>query len=162
MNDFELLYKDNYKKILYYLVNLSNNHELAEELTQETFYKVLQFIIVHKNIHISTAWLLKIAHNLFIDYIRKNRLKITDFDYNNEFLIVGDISIEEQLDIKNLLNLLPIRYKTILLLKDYYGLSYTEISRVLSCSLSTVKVTLYRARQKFKEVYAKYEHGSSK
>jgi RNA polymerase sigma-70 factor (ECF subfamily) len=153
MNDFEQFYKANYNRVYYYLINLSNNANLAEELTQETFYKAMQFIIAKGTKDHSTAWLLKIAHNLFVDYIRKNKISLVDIEaITQESRDVG-LTIEEKLDLYNLLNELPIRFKTIIILKDYFGFSYQEISDILNCSLSTVKMTLHRARDKFKEVF---------
>jgi hypothetical protein len=52
----------------------------------------------------------------------------------------------------DMLNRLPLRYKIIIILKNHYVFSYTEIKEILGCSESTVKVTLFRARDKFKEV----------
>lgn len=153
MNDFEKFYRANYSKVFYYLKNLSNHSNIAEELAQETFYKAMQFIMTKKVKSSTTAWLLKIAHNLFIDYIRKNKIELIDIEtIAVESRQVG-LSLEEKWDLYNLLNTLPIRYKTILLLKDYWGFSYEDIGFILDCPLSTVKITLHRARERFKEVF---------
>jgi hypothetical protein len=48
---------------------------------------------------------------------------------------------------------LPVRYKSLILLKDYYGFSYMEIAEITGSTESSIKVSLFRARSKFKEVY---------
>ncbi|NSW92578.1 MAG: RNA polymerase sigma factor [Firmicutes bacterium] len=150
MNEFAAFYKLNYNKIFYYLKNLSGSSDLAEELTQETFFRAIQHILTMKGTCYNTSWLLKIAHNLFIDHVRKNRIESVNIeDFAIESKGVG--CVEEKLDLNNLLNRLPVRYKTAILLKDYFGFSYGEISYILNCSLSTVKITLHRARKKLKE-----------
>jgi RNA polymerase sigma-70 factor (ECF subfamily) len=47
---------------------------------------------------------------------------------------------------------LPEKSRQILLLRDYYEFSYKEIAEILNISVSSVKITLYRARQKIREV----------
>jgi RNA polymerase sigma-70 factor (ECF subfamily) len=150
MTEFSVFYKLNYNKTFYYLKSLSGSSDLAEELTQETFFRAIQYILTTKGTCYNTSWLLKIAYNLFIDYVRKNRIKLDNIeDFEIESKKVW--RIEEALDLNNQLNKLPVRYKTAILLKDYFGFSYGEISNILNCSLSTVKVILYRARKKLRE-----------
>ena len=52
---------------------------------------------------------------------------------------------------------LPIRYKMMIILKDHYGFSINEMAGILECSEQVVKVTLFRARKRLKEVYEEYE-----
>ena len=64
MHDFETIYNDYFNLVYKYLLALTNNHDLSEELTQETFYKaILKINTYRKDSKIST-WLCKIAKNL--------------------------------------------------------------------------------------------------
>ena len=85
MDEFQRIYKENYKKIYYYLKNICRNDRLAEDLTQETFYKVLLYIYNGKALNVCTSWLIKIAHNIFIDFIRKSKVDTDSLTlYENE------------------------------------------------------------------------------
>ena len=156
MTEFQKLYEDNYKSIYYYIRNLCNNRELAEDLTQEAFYNVLLFICARNDVKVCKSWLTKVAHNVFFDYLRKNNidnegLSGEDFDVSISFDSTG------KLDLIGMLAKLPVRYRSLILLKDHYGFSYEEIADIMNCSAGTVKVTLFRARKRLEELYGKYE-----
>lgn len=156
MDKFQELYEKNYKKVYYYLKNLSSNSKVAEDLTQETFYKSLVYINTNKNVEINTAWLIKAAHNLFIDYLRKNKISLSELNENESRLASFTSQSDQKMDISNILKKLPVRYKSLIILKDYFGFSYDEISEMLNCTPCAVKSALKRARSNFKEVYETY------
>mgnify|MGYP000527049636 CR=1 FL=1 len=160
MEQFRQLYETNFKKVNYYLRTLCNSEKLAEDLTQDTFYRALVFMMDRNNYSTSVQWLVKIAHNVFVDYVRKNRIPLEDLeDIHSEF--PGEHpDHSKRLDLVQILNQLPLRYKSFILLCDHYGFSYREIAEIMNCTESTVKVTLSRARNRFKEVYAEYERGT--
>lgn len=160
MDEFEVIFERDYKKIFFYLINLScNDRQLAEDITQEVFYKVLLFILsnVNANKTISTKWMIKVAHNLFIDYVRKNKNKLYSLENftENSQTVTKDLDLE--MDIERMLNKLPPKYKALIILRDYFSFTYEEISQILGCNESAVKSAIFRARKKFKEVYEFYE-----
>lgn len=71
MDNFTAIYKKYYSKIFGYVFSLCNNSKLSEDIVQETFYKALMLINAGKLSEFGEAWLVKVAHNLFIDYVRK-------------------------------------------------------------------------------------------
>jgi RNA polymerase sigma factor, sigma-70 family len=154
---FQKLYEDNYKSIYYYIRSLCNDRALAEDLTQEAFYNALLFICAGKDVKICKRWLVKVAHNVFIDYLRKNNIEISSGPLGEDF--EGSISFDStnKLDLIDMLAKLPVRYRSLILLKDHYGFSYEEIAGIMNCSAGTVKVTLFRARKRLEELYGKYE-----
>ena len=68
----EKLYKEYSKLVFYYLNSLSGNSYIAEELTQETFYKAIKGINKFNNECKISTWLCKIAKNTWNDYLRKD------------------------------------------------------------------------------------------
>jgi RNA polymerase sigma-70 factor (ECF subfamily) len=154
MSEFENIYNKNYNIVFHYLQKLCNNHSLAEDLTQETFYNAYLYIVTNKHeITLHSSWFIKIAHNLFIDYLRKNKLTLHSYDIEkvqeNTFVTYIDIKI----DLENTFDKIPHKYKLIILMKDYFGFTYKEISNLLNSSVSSVKSLLSRARKKFRKEF---------
>lgn len=141
-----------------YLLQMSRNKQVAEELLQETFYRAMISLEV-KNMAQAKAWLFKVARNLFIDWTRKSKseqrlveriqLERTDNDS------IGNP--EEQLEnrtkqehIEEVLSRLPERMRTILYLREIQEFTYKEVVTAMNLSESQVKTTLFRARKKFR------------
>ena len=92
MQDFDKIYSEYFSEVYKFVLSLCQNPLLAEEITQETFFKALKSIDGFKgNCKLST-WLCKIAKNTFYSYAKKNNGKV---DYPIE-IIVSDKDIEEQ------------------------------------------------------------------
>lgn len=160
MDEFEIIFKRDYKKIYFYLKNLScNDSQLAEDLTQEVFYKVLLYILANTNTNhnISIKWMMKVAHNQFIDYIRKNKNNLYHLGNFAETSQTEAEDLDFKMDIEIILNKLPPKYKALIILRDYFSFTYEEISLILGCNEPSVKSAIFRARRKFKEVYEFYE-----
>ena len=79
--DFDKLYNEYFQTVYGYLLSISHDHNLAEELTQETFFKALKKINSFKTGTNARAWLCQIAKNLFYD--RSRRAK-HDLDLNED------------------------------------------------------------------------------
>jgi len=159
--EFQKLYEDNYRSVYYYIRNLCCDSKLSEDLTQEAFYNALLYICERKGVKICKSWLIKIAHNVFIDYLRKNRVDINLTSLNENFEASTTFDISRKLDLITILGKLPVRYRSLILLKDHYGFSYYEIAEIMNCTETTVKVSLFRARQRLEELYGKYEKDTS-
>lgn len=156
--EFEIAY-ENYKNIVYtYLYQLCYNHFLAEDISQDVFLKVYSSIDKFRGESSLKTWILRIARNTYIDYTRKNKEKLSSIDD----LEMADITQDPELEAINnekgriiieVLKRLPEDYRTIIILREQQGLTYNEIGNVMDFSSSNVKITLFRARKKFKELY---------
>ncbi|MDP4182916.1 MAG: sigma-70 family RNA polymerase sigma factor [Bacillota bacterium] len=155
MDVFQKLYTDNYKKIIGYLTKMCNDRELAEDLTQETFYRALLSFYYDNSAYICSKWLVKTAYNAYIDYIRKNKSGIISFNAEEHDNVFNQSDSTVRFAISEAMRHLPLHYKTVIILKDHCGFSYKEIAEITGLSEPVVKVTLHRARKKFKEVYEK-------
>jgi RNA polymerase sigma-70 factor (ECF subfamily) len=141
----------------------------TEDLAQDVFVKV--FRKLHTFQHDSTfyTWLYRIAINTASDHIarvRRRRLHLVEDESALEAagldaqLRRGDADagaaqplLDEELRqvTRQILERLPEKYRTILVLREYEDLSYQEIAGVLGCSIGTVESRLFRARKRFKE-----------
>ena len=74
-------------------------------------------------------------------------------DYERSMDYIPQERLLSSMTINITLEKLPVRYRSIILLKDYFGFSLREIASILSITENSAKVTLHRAREKFREVY---------
>ena len=147
---FEEFYRQNFKTVYGFLINLCKNSDLAEELTAETFLKAFE----HDGSCKITTWLCAIAKNEYLKYLRKQK-KIDGFD-NAE---IADISnLEEKLSDKDTalrihkyLHILDEPYREVFILKVFAELSYKEIAEIFGKKETWVRVTYYRAKVRLLE-----------
>lgn len=132
--------------------------QLAEDVFQEVFYKVIKNY--HKFNHQSSekTWLIRITINTCKDMLRTSWIKrVTTFgvlqDSENEYEKPYDIEKKEtNKELYELIQRLPQKYKEILLLFYYKDLTYEEISEILQIPEGTVRSRLSRAREKLKKM----------
>lgn len=155
MADFEKIYKENYDFIYRYLLKLSGNQSLAEELTSETFFRAYMNISKLKNENKVSVWLCQIAKNSYFAYCNEQK-KLGQLD---EAVNISDNSqIESIFEQKELsekafqcLHTLDEPYKEVFMLSVFGQLSLKDISRIFNKSESWARVTFYRAKQKLSE-----------
>jgi RNA polymerase sigma-70 factor (ECF subfamily) len=146
-NEAVELYADNLYR---FIVKHTQNKMLAEDIVQETFAKVWE---KHETIAASKAksYLFTTAYHQLIDEIKKEK-RTTDNEieeYKNEESLTHLFDVQKTLN--EAVNQLPEIQKTVVLLRDYEGYNYSEISEITSLSESQVKVYIFRARQALKE-----------
>lgn len=126
------------------------NKEKAEDIVQDSFEKMwknIDKIDAQK----AKSYLFTTAYHGFIDLIRKEK-KITPFEIEHEKIQSYDTPHHDLQEILHqAIDKLPPDQKAVVLLRDYEGYSYKEISEITGLSESQVKVYIYRARQYLKE-----------
>ena len=155
MTDFEKIYAENSDFIYKYLFKLCSNASVAEELTQETFFKAYMNFNCLRNKAKAPVWLCQIAKNTYYAWYNEQR-KHSNFEENEE--IKADFDIESFYEKKELtekalccLHGLEEPYKEVFMLSVFGQLSLKEISRLFGKSESWARVTFYRAKQKMAE-----------
>jgi RNA polymerase sigma-70 factor (ECF subfamily) len=145
-----LIYK--YKDRVYtYIIMVVKNQDLANDIFQDTFIKVIKSLKRKKYEDRGNliSWIIRIAHNLIIDYFRKEKRLPTinnstaDYDLFNS-QEYSDTNIEEMMiqtqireDVKKLIDTLPFEQKQVVLLRIYGNLSFKEISDLTNVSINT-------------------------
>jgi len=151
-----------YKESIYFMaLKMVNNKDDAMDLMVETFGKAFENIEKYKPDFAFSTWLFRIATNNCIDFIRKKRLSVISLhalheEDNDErqLQVASDnlnpeetsIKKQESEKLKGIVEQLPMRYRTLIILRYYDELSYEEISQLLDIPLGTVKAQLFRAR----------------
>src|SRR5690606_31275111 len=153
-----------YKDSIYFmLLKMVNNRDDADDLTIEAFGKAFKNIHQYTPDYAFSTWLFKIATNNCIDYIRKKRKNTLSIDKGFENENGEDIALEVKSDgidpeermmkkqkmetMREVVDKLKPRYKTLVELRYFRELSYEEIAEEMSLPLGTVKAQLFRARE---------------
>jgi RNA polymerase sigma-70 factor (ECF subfamily) len=150
-----------YRDSIYYmLLKMVNNAYDAEDLTIEAFGKAFRNIESYTPKYAFSTWLFKIATNNCVDFIRKKQLSPSPLDNLQENLDNATINIQSDLpdpeenlinqqkisDLKDIVNQLKPRYRTLIELRYYKEYSYEEISKEMNIPIGTVKAHLNRAK----------------
>lgn len=155
MINFENLFQENQGFIFRYLMKLCQNESLAEELTQETFFRAYMNLTGLRNEEKATVWLCQIAKNTYFAWYNEQK-KLQPLE---ETLLtetqpdLADIFTEKALSAKAYLCLhkMDEPYKEVFMLCVFGGLSLKDISSLFGKSESWARVTFYRAKQKMLE-----------
>lgn len=147
---FIRVYKENFRYVYRYLFSLTFDGQRAEDLTQEVFIKA--FCILDSPRESIKAWLLTVAHNLYVDYVRKNkRLEFPSDDVLSQYPVRGvENVVEEKESIARVFSsfkALPEAQRQAVLLCLVNELSYEEASKIMGLSVSGVTNLIYRARK---------------
>jgi RNA polymerase sigma factor (sigma-70 family) len=160
-------YKDS---IFYMVLKMVNNKDDAMDLTVSTFAKAFENLDKYKPDFAFSTWLFRIATNGSIDFIRRRKLNTTSLDsfrsddnedrvleIKSDVLNPEEFSIKKQQteQLKEIIDKLPIRYRTLIVLRYFDELSYEEISIQLDLPLGTVKAQLFRARDLLSNIVTK-------
>lgn len=166
-----------YKDSIYFMaLKMVNNKDNAMDLTVETFGKAFENIEKYKPDFAFSTWLYRIATNNCIDFIRKKKLNVVSMNsmvdeegddrplqIKSDTLNPEETSIKKQQNeqLKLIVDKLPSRYRTLIVLRYYDELSYEEIAQQLDLPLGTVKAQLFRARDLLSNVMSKKKKSST-
>ncbi len=151
MEDFESLYQSYYVDVFRFLRGLSADEHLAEELTQETFFRALRSLDTFEGKSDIRVWLCAIAKHCFYSWAKKqNRFSGTEVsdqlpaDETHFTELLADR--EQALQIHQFLHDLHEPYKEIFMLRIFGELSFRDIGRIFGKSEHWACVTFHRAK----------------
>jgi len=149
-------YKD---KLINFIYHYLKDSESAEDVVQETMIKLYQKKHYYKEIAKFSTWLYTIAKNLANTELRKRKNRKITFlshfsnDDKTYEIPSDDLEIGQQVQtdvvneiIKNAVNQLSEKFKTVIILRDIQEISYEEISEIIGIPIGTVKSRINRAR----------------
>lgn len=141
-----------------YLLHLSGNHALSEDLTQEVFFRVLKYAGSYDANQSFATWLYQMARNSYYDAMQKRRgeapseeaLEIRSTEPMPEELFTRK---QDVMFLQNALNRLRPDRREILVLSRFHELRYEQIAQILQCEVGAVKVRVYRALKELRETF---------
>ena len=156
-NLYELYRKDVY----YYLISLTHDQSVSEDLSAEVFMSAIKSLPNFKGNSDIKTWLFSIARHKWYEYVRKEKKDQTILDRLELYISDKDFSLENQIINKAIIHRLselldnePEKAKKILLLR-IDGYSFYEIAKEVGVSESSARVLDFRLRKKLKEIRIK-------
>lgn len=155
MTDFEQMFSDNYDFIFKFLTKLCKDPLLAEELTQETYFRAYMNLGQLRDKSKASVWLCQIAKNTYYAWYNDNKktAEIED-DIADSTHDLAEAFIQKELSKEAFAKLHELNepYKEVFMLSVFADLSLNEISALFGKSESWARVTLYRAKKKLREM----------
>lgn len=158
---------DRYRaRIFSFILRMVKNHEEANDVAQEVFVKLYRSLDTYDPSRNFSSWLFKIAQNMAIDHLRKQRTDIVSLDEpmeteTSEYRIqVASSNLSPDRELEGLevgealevaIEELEPSYRSAILLRHVEGRSYDEIADILELPLGTVKTYIFRARRMLRE-----------
>lgn len=161
--DIERMYREYFTPVYRYTLSLVHDPDLAEEITQETFFRALRKIDSYRGEASLRAWLCQIAKNICLDTAKKKTRQVSLENISDEETASGSFVTEAQtpeeqllqkqtaMNIYRILHGLKEPYKEVFQLRTFGGLSFAEISELFGKSESWARVTYYRSRMMIRE-----------
>ena len=158
MTDFEHLYDTYFNDVYLYILRLSGDEHIAEEITSDTFFKAMKSIERFRGDCDVRVWLCQIAKNCYYSYVKKNaRTEYVDedqlYELPEESLGVAEeyVRRDEIKRIEKILHDINEPYKEVFMWRVYADLSFKQIAQIFGKTENWACVTYHRARKMIKE-----------
>ena len=149
---FDLLLARNQSNLFSYILFIVHDRDVANDLFQETFVKVITKLQQGKHTITGkfSAWIIRIAHNVIMDWYRNQKSgKVIEFANDNDLSNISNTNlldatieskfINEQIlcDVKKMMNYLPVTQREVIFMRFYQDLSFKEIATLTNVSINT-------------------------
>ena len=163
--DFDEIYKSYFKGVFLYVMQLTGNEHIAEEITSETFLKAIKSIDKFRGDCDMRVWLCQIAKNTYLSYLKKNKRVSSIDDLDLEDIPTADSLVETQISeqedarqIRKILHEMGEPYKEVFMWRVFGELSFKEIGNLYEKTDNWACVTYHRARKMIQRRLEENEH----
>lgn len=152
--DFERIYAEHFSDVYKYVLSLSRNEAIAEEITQETFFKAMRSVGKFKGACGLYVWLCQIAKHTYFSFCQKRKRDVSSVDAE---LLAGTDIEADYLDrdaakrLHVLLHNLNEPYKEVFTLRVFGELPFSRIGELLGKTDSWARLIFYRAKKQLRE-----------
>ncbi|HST90465.1 MAG TPA: sigma-70 family RNA polymerase sigma factor [Ktedonobacterales bacterium] len=157
--DFDALFARCEARIFGYLWRVTGDRHVASDLCQETFLRAWQHFAKVSGYEQPEAWLWRVATNLALNHRRARAIHAADvalLDADRDpAASASDPAwrVAVRASVHATLLALPPKPRAALVLREVYGLSFAEVAAALACTPAAAKMTLSRARERFRRLY---------
>jgi len=159
--EFQRIYDSAFQVLLRVAFRITNNWEAAEDICQESFFRLYEKNMVFPNQEEAKYWLIRVVKNAALNYAKRKDRERKAYqrafredhrqEETGEGLLVKKETSEE---VKIALEKLPDNLRMVLILKEYAEMNYKEIGKTLGISEGNVKVRVFRARERLASLLA--------
>ncbi len=143
-------------RIYAYVLRMIGDRDRANDIFQDTFTRVYGRRDSGRVIRNVSAYIYTTARNLCLNALRDEKPRTTVEDYHRVAFQPNHENIELAELVGAALELLPETYREAFVLREYDGLSYQEIAEVTGQTLASVKIHIYRAKEKLRKILSPY------
>jgi len=153
--EFKRLYDSTFQVLFRVAYRVTGNAEAAEDLCQDSFFRLYEKNMVFPNPEEAKYWLIRVVKNAALNYAKRKERERKAYqrafkeDYRQVETGEGTlVKKEASEEVQNALSKLPENLKMVLILKEYAEMNYKEIGKTLGISEGNVKVRVFRARER--------------
>ncbi|MCK8524189.1 RNA polymerase sigma factor [Aquimarina sp. D1M17] len=151
-----ILFERYHIRIFNFIVKMTRDKEVSQDITQEVFYKAIKYRTSYKNGKFS-SWIYTIARNIFSDHYQRQKSsaqRLDDITYKTESQTEDNIDkIETNEQLHKALNQLSKSDRELVVMSRYQGIKYQEIAEITNSTTGAVKTKVHRAIHKLKDHY---------
>jgi RNA polymerase sigma-70 factor (ECF subfamily) len=164
---------EKYKRLVYRVaIQITRNHEDADDVMQDTFLKVYESIHSFRKDAAFETWLYRIVVNHAMNLVKRRERRYesplsatNDMEIHPDLRRTADLANNPHLDaerkelqrwVTEAVNRLPVKQRTVVILHEFEGLTHPEIASILNCSEGTVRSRLHYARHKLRDLLKPY------
>jgi RNA polymerase sigma factor (sigma-70 family) len=152
-----ILYERYKKALLNFFLYRQPDRENAKDLTQQVFLRMLRYRHSYQEGAVFKTWIFEVARNVFYDFLKQNPIATTTAEIPD--LGEPNDDTEQQYQyLHRALGQLPEQYREVLVLSRFQNMNYEQIGQVLGLSVPNVKVRVFRAIQKLRDLYLKIDN----
>lgn len=155
--DFDALFERCEARIFAYLWRMTGDRHAASDLCQETFLRAWQHFAKVSGYTQPEAWLWRVATNLALNHRRMRATHASEVTLSDDDRDPAASDPAWRVDVRASVHAtllaLPPKARAALVLREVYGLSFAEVAAALGCTPAAAKMTLSRARERFRRLY---------
>ena len=158
-----LLFDRYHKRIFNFLARMTMDRELAEDLTQNVFLRILKYRTSYRDGLRFQSWIYQVARNVFSDHYQAHKNRFSSFvDVEKVEDQMADANEAEELDEKEKLlhrslQKLCEEQRELLILTRFQHMKYEEVAAIMETTVANIKVKVHRAIMKLREHYFELE-----
>lgn len=163
LQQVSLLFERYHKRIYNFLARMTIDRDLAEDLTQNVFLRIIKYRSSYRQGMRFQAWIYQVARNIFSDHYQVNKNKFSHFvavDKISDHLPESDesrVREEQEQLLTRSMALLNDEQRELLVLTRFQHLKYEEVAVIMDTTVANIKVRVHRAIAKLREHYFELE-----
>lgn len=165
LHEATLLFERYNKRIFNFLARMTMDRNLAEDLTQNVFLRLIKYRNSYREGARFQSWIYQIARNVFSDHYQAEKNKYNNFvDVENLRDEIGDhddreVQEEKEMILHRSMAKLTVEQRELLVLTRYQQMKYEEVALLMDTTVANIKVKVHRAINRLREYYFEMERG---